>query len=1000
MDHLPVPKVKIDLDLSIPLLVTSPISYEKGAFETFPASRGLETDADGFVSFAELTARPVRESLEIMQSWLYFTLLARIFRHRFKMSDFVSSRLDDKDQMIITSKPLTALLRRGSDLPFSFNPLVIMELRIWHLARKQCDICDQPWPEAGLLGSKIILSIRVLLESLLSLDRLYYSQWRRTITSETPVPSLQIFFQQQLIREQWCSRQLERIQHGGSYSSTIYLCQLMRQPKRPGWPAKCEIVSRCSCFHFDRKAFTYPHVFETCKCKSIQSCAGDMLEILQAGGITLVKVTAEHVRGDLKVVSAEYVRATPTLPFVAISHVWADGLGHPEAGTILECQLQKVLNGIGCVQKHLLELSLRDAMKGLLLRGRTSTTNTFHFWVDFICIPQEQLDRGESTLLSLSWQTQPTLESQGVSDQKSNQDTAMSLMPAAYSLADYVLVLDDELNLVTPDSTSLEIRARLAACAWNSRYWTFQENCLGRRAYLTYQDTCMPFRKREYPSRLKGWAIKFCRHFSKSLSGELGHIEEQQEQPDPRLNKRSTQDASDYTSYGMLHGDFGRLIGRVPTSVGENLDAWLFHGPDRFVAIWRKLSQRDSTRPEDALRILATLLDLDPREFDTLDPAAQMRAILRSQEELPFGLLTAPLSRNDRAGDPKEERWVPSSLSHSLKLSDPALRVEEDGLVMDKPRVPFWTRLLEGAWNLNRWFLPGFDLLLVERPKLHNGTISLMWNESTHIEVVAHRGFERLSTQDTMVLILEMPDNYYHDIDLGPLDGVGACFMLERYEGKDMHVSFESSLSWKLIKKGTPTTEVRWSTFRSIRSNSLESCRVVIDCRTFSALGVIHPLTETHDLAMHSWPKLERRYDVLYRSLMSRHRAAFRVLLWATMPAGWGTLPMTVFFITGHYRFAGFILLAAALGIPTAMLIARNSPLSQTAIAYVAMHSLAPSEMDDSTWPFWKRLDAALPPMREWSSGNNLKVLVILRLYILTAMVFHAFRQFVLCRWF
>jgi hypothetical protein len=266
MDHLPAPEVKDDLDISIPLLATSPVTCNNEAFESFPASRGLETDADGLSTFAKLTARPVLRSLDIIQSWLYFALLAQIFCYRgFEMSDFLSGQLDEEGRMIVTSKPLGLLLEEGphpwyendgwcrtggSRIRANHHFSIVC---IWDMAYKQCNIFDQPWPEAGALGSNIILSVRVLLESLLALNDLSDRWGLRRIASETPVPSLHMFLQQQPIRQDWCSHQLKRIQHVGSYSSTVYLCQLKRLPKRPGWPANCDISSPCSCYHFDAR---------------------------------------------------------------------------------------------------------------------------------------------------------------------------------------------------------------------------------------------------------------------------------------------------------------------------------------------------------------------------------------------------------------------------------------------------------------------------------------------------------------------------------------------------------------------------------------------------------------------------------------------------------------------------------------------------------------------------------------------------------------------------
>jgi hypothetical protein len=285
-----------------------------------------------------------------------------------------------------------------------------------------------------------------------------------------------------------------------------------------------------------------------------------------------------------------------------------------------------------------------------------------------------------------------------------------------------------------------------------------------------------------------------------------------------------------------LIGDIRRMEGRIPTSVARNYNDDRFLMTDteagNFGHVWSQLSRRSTTRPEDALPILATLHNLDPKEIETLDSAAQMRAILRSQETLPFALFTAPLSRNDRVADAKEERWVPKALSHDLKLSSFALHVEEDGLVIiptKRSRTDRWFRRPPPP------YLPGHDLLLVKRPDLHSGKLSLMWNDPTFIRVVVLGDFERLAAYETVVLILECPNELSPTRPMLRPAGKGACFMLERFEGDDMHVSFESPVSWELVENNASPGPVHWSATKSFRSHSLELCRIIIDCRELSA---------------------------------------------------------------------------------------------------------------------------------------------------------------------
>lgn len=75
-----------------------------------------------------------------------------------------------------------------------------------------------------------------------------------------------------------------------------------------------------------------------------------------------------------------------------------------------------------------------------------------------------------------------------------------------------------------------------------------------------------------------------------------------------------------------------------------------------------------------------------------------------------------------------------------------------------------------------------------------------------------------------------------------------------------------------------------------------------------------------------------------------------------------------------------------------------GTPL-QSAIAYTSMHLHASNEGNDLTWPFWRQLDAALPPLRDWISAPNLLLLVVLKLYIFAAKSFDVAVQFVTRKW-
>jgi hypothetical protein len=125
--------------------------------------------------------------------------------------------------------------------------------------------------------------------------------------------------------------------------------------------------------------------------------------------------------------------------FVAISHVWSDGLGNPQETALFEChlhRLQKLANGV------------QDPPEG---------ENT-SFWLDTLCIPLGPPDVGRQ---------------------------AMERMATVYAEASHVLVLDAELEQVADDVPFHEALFRIALSGWNRRLWTLQEGVLAKK--LSFQ---------------------------------------------------------------------------------------------------------------------------------------------------------------------------------------------------------------------------------------------------------------------------------------------------------------------------------------------------------------------------------------------------------------------------------------------------------------------------------------------------------------------------------
>lgn len=84
------------------------------------------------------------------------------------------------------------------------------------------------------------------------------------------------------------------------------------------------------------------HVKPNCDCQSLSVPYDDLLDIARKGEIPIISVV-EQTRPDLASVYRFQVHPRRKLSkYVAISHVWSDGLGNPEENALPLCQVKKL----------------------------------------------------------------------------------------------------------------------------------------------------------------------------------------------------------------------------------------------------------------------------------------------------------------------------------------------------------------------------------------------------------------------------------------------------------------------------------------------------------------------------------------------------------------------------------------------------------------------------------------------------------------------------------
>ena len=163
--------------------------------------------------------------------------------------------------------------------------------------------------------------------------------------------------------------------------------------------------SECHAFQGTRES---RHRRPSCECDEIsmeEKEWGKLLQILRSKGIPLLRLSQSDGTVKIAVVAGD-----PKTKYIALSHVWADGLGNAQRNALRHCQISY----------------LYDRLRSFHSSVQNSDEDLF-IWIDTLCCPVEPKDM---------------------------KDEALALMRETYAEAEHFLVLDSELERT--DHSSLD----------------------------------------------------------------------------------------------------------------------------------------------------------------------------------------------------------------------------------------------------------------------------------------------------------------------------------------------------------------------------------------------------------------------------------------------------------------------------------------------------------------------------------------------------------------
>lgn len=695
MDHLPQPRGSPTELLWVPFLVDIDVdeheSEVKGSkkFRSYPKDRNF--------IFEDRSAQDIAC---FIQGWLYFGLLGEVLGKLVNRSKFCVARFQGTEQQTYLSSvalkevvPQPIELEEDSDTEdesslFAEPPDHEEVGQFLRFARKRCDDIDRMHHSAKSPLPEVLLSIKVLIDTLRHVMLGWATQRLDAFMNPTFPQSATVDLLANAMKGTgWCPFQINHIFQNFHTPLVYYISQIRRQGRPNITHLQCSL-NQCVAYNIADKKHVTKHTEACLGCNCGKSFVSiprrDMRNIVHEGGIPLAFIE-RRATGE---VSLGVKRASSQDTYVAFSHVWSDGLGNPLENALPRCQLERL-------DKYMAKLSTpssnmaRGTILGMDVKRMRSISRTKLFWLDSLCIPVrctgDDKDEDRKT--------------------KELKQKAINKIAAIFAGASRVIVLDSEMEKFRLEGAdSCEVSARFLFSAWTGRCWTLEEGALSQAPHVECADGA--YDPNSYPedeelvyallssTNATSVPISFARLLWKGATSLLP----------------SSIDRSVSARFKMTH-EFERRIQkmlRMPLrrrlreaflqqwkgTLRDNegmAKPWDYF--NQFYTCWNALSRRSTSRSNDRLSILANLLDLNT--FQLTKSPLPMLNLLRSLPGVPVSMLWNETISNDAGESETNEscdygisRWLPRYPSRVQLGGGPPMVRTDGGLKLDVKPAP------------------------------------------------------------------------------------------------------------------------------------------------------------------------------------------------------------------------------------------------------------------------------------------------------------------------
>lgn len=425
-------------------------SYFDGIdFETFPLRKGFtlaprDDEWPRFILHADGSRLTPEALAPIAQAWLFFGLIIEVLKVSGVSVDIKDLIQCEGEHTHITMRALPKYFVEWEEK----ERLLSKKDRKMHFRRQQhlitIAMCFQTHQLSGqwlgdslywggrpkesyvvALPFAIEMSIVILTETLDRANRRAFGNLGRMIAGAFENPRLIHYLNEACA---WCPSEVSLARQSMDDTLALFASRLDRK-RIQGDHSKCSI-SKCMAFTIDTEQYKTKHDVDCPGCQDIGIDAEELNSILRQGHTPrayLQLAVTDHT-APIKLTVKD------SGPYVAISHVWSDGLGNPNTNSLPICQLLRLHR-----MAAKLDVGFADRCTAI--------------WIDSLLVP---VNKGHEKRL------------------------ALSRLCDYYQAATKVLVLDSDLLQVSQACTKEELMTRVFLSTWMRRLWTLEEGILSR----------------------------------------------------------------------------------------------------------------------------------------------------------------------------------------------------------------------------------------------------------------------------------------------------------------------------------------------------------------------------------------------------------------------------------------------------------------------------------------------------------------------------------------